>query len=769
MYYEIIYTRCKYGLTNWKPSKNEGFKVYSCSSDLYKSNIVDINLLMQTIQKKLNFKDEHEAVDIYIFNRDNNKTNILNVFHTVPVDDNPVGRYDNRPGMYVNQAVVGKFENIYPYELFGDTDIFTMTTKPRAFFYAEEQQELDIPVRQIESKAQAKYTPEIIKQFIDDGRLGLLKKAVSFIMSQKQSDVRRPKNLVIRDSGVEKIELWIAAIESAFSPRAASGITFAVKYDDYKLTKPYFDIIGFNSLENPQEIKNTDQSSYVVLDGIKKEIYVSVSDDSNDYLNLVTSFSKDHLDFVKGFLNSFGLYDPSPDVLKVYDSYKYLIQPEYKNTASCAKALKSISSYEMFQTEDLKNVYNIVKSRLDFFIKDDIKESLGIVAWLQKAAEVFNDVEMGDKVNNIIVSYVKNILFKNYKEGNFKEFCELIKDSSCFDSVKKWLAKTQTIDSYESVMAKFSPEDYVEYYEAVCDDTSDEKLVLSRCIKLCDKKKEKNSFKKVLEIVDEKHKGEAFAFLVESVVEYETDSIPYVLDCYLDQCSGARALEKLLNEAIHTDNISNIGKETILRYIDSKLDVSDHNMYGLAEKLQKTANGNVKLINTAHVMANRLFDDVRGRSSLKKPLQLYEDQGFPFVDNEQYIDDLTEKIICTDMSDDEHGYILELLSRCEVYFEAYLSKVALMCEKYKGKWNFVITYIGKLTDIQIKKGAAKIIANAFFSNQPKKKKLESYMKYITDEKGCEYYQSILNVIFKKLEENNGSSGSSGIIGKIFRR
>ena len=103
----------------------------------------------------------------------------------------------------------------------------------------------------------------------------------------------------------------------------------------------------------------------------------------------------------------------------------------------------------------------------------------------------------------------------------------------------------------------------------------------------------------------------------------------------------------------------------------------------MAEKLQKTANGNVKLINTAHVMANRLFDDVRGRSSLKKPLQLYEDQGFPFVDNEQYIDDLTEKIICTDMSDDDHGYILELLSRCEVYFEAYLSKVALMCRYHQ--------------------------------------------------------------------------------------
>ncbi len=80
---------------------------------------------------------------------------------------------------------------------------------------------------------------EDISAFVADGRCDLLKKAVAFIVSQYSLPPEKRKFLVIRDEDSRKIELWIAAIESAFSPRMASGLPFATRRDNFVNSNKY--------------------------------------------------------------------------------------------------------------------------------------------------------------------------------------------------------------------------------------------------------------------------------------------------------------------------------------------------------------------------------------------------------------------------------------------------------------------------------------------------------------------------------------------------
>ena len=62
---------------------------------------------------------------------------------------------------------------------------------------------------------------------------------MAFLLSQYSLPTENRKYLVIQDEDAAKIELWIAAIQSAFSPRMASGLPFATRLDKFTNTNKY--------------------------------------------------------------------------------------------------------------------------------------------------------------------------------------------------------------------------------------------------------------------------------------------------------------------------------------------------------------------------------------------------------------------------------------------------------------------------------------------------------------------------------------------------
>ena len=84
----------------------------------------------------------------------------------------------------------------------------------RTFYYENEPSPLE--QRRELSDSGGSITSSDIARFIADGRKDAVKAAITFIIEQYRLPPESRKYLVIRDESSGFLELWIAAIESAF-------------------------------------------------------------------------------------------------------------------------------------------------------------------------------------------------------------------------------------------------------------------------------------------------------------------------------------------------------------------------------------------------------------------------------------------------------------------------------------------------------------------------------------------------------------------------
>ncbi len=341
MYAELIYTRCGSGvdiLKNMAAVTTSGFKVYSCSRSVVENGDLDLNLLLAVCQRKAAFKDPDVMDDAYCFEVTENGHKILSCFHPLHFNPNASGNYANRPGNFINQVIVSSFEGLYPYETFGCKNLWNACDHPEEYFYVNKPEIL--PERKVDTGTPV-ITDEAIRNFINEGRTELLKQAVCFIIEQFQEKNDRQKFLVIKDKSNLEIQLWIAAIESAFSPAIASSIPFAMcmprfessnRYGikngkfvpDINLKDPdqhqrlHAMIVGIDSrLWTSSVLKSSD---YVVLDAEAGTIdYQGVV--SEPYYDLVAVHNMKKIRFFRDFLQHLNVKAPCVEILKLADFY----------------------------------------------------------------------------------------------------------------------------------------------------------------------------------------------------------------------------------------------------------------------------------------------------------------------------------------------------------------------------------------------------------------------------------------------------------------
>ena len=240
MYSELIYTRCGEGidiLRGRSPIKNSGFKVFSCSDMVTEEGVADLPLLYATAQSKETYTDPSFMDDAYLFVVPDLGEKFLLNFHPIPFDKNATGDYSHRPGNFINQIFIGGFEDIYPYETFGNEAVWDAQKRGEAYYY--ENSPTSLALRDDLTDSVGKICLDDIKAFVADGRREVLMSAIAFVVSQYSLPPEERKFLAIRDENSRRIELWVAAIESAFSPRMASGLSFATRLDKFVNANKY--------------------------------------------------------------------------------------------------------------------------------------------------------------------------------------------------------------------------------------------------------------------------------------------------------------------------------------------------------------------------------------------------------------------------------------------------------------------------------------------------------------------------------------------------
>lgn len=490
MYSELIYTRCRQGidiLKGGRPVLSDGFKVYSCSKDILDEDATDLPLLFNMAQCKQTYSDPNFMDDVYVYSVPDKGRSILVNFHPIPFDRDAKGDYSHRPGNFINQLFVGDFGDVYPFELFGNVAVWDAQARGEAFYYENEPQplacrpELDATVGSI--------TVGDIERFVSDGRRDVVKAAIAFLIEQYELPPENRKYLVIRDESSSFLELWVAAIELAFSPHMSSGLSFATRMDKFMNTNRYTVsqnglyqvqmnlqdpkqkqrframIVGVDERDraNISAVRALPNAPYVILDGKSKTIDYS-ADTSSAYYLLVTSYDERHVVFCREFLQMLDIRQPTRDVLKLYDAYivldgNFSSHPAWK----VAAALATLEAQQMLPCTYLSSLYNGIKEALPHYLKEDLLSAFTILKWLQKAASIVGDVQAAKEFDTIVGKAFADCVYGDPLGRGTSEFWSSIGNSAFASVAASYLTSGEVFGLHQLDTAKYGADDWIAF------------------------------------------------------------------------------------------------------------------------------------------------------------------------------------------------------------------------------------------------------------------------------------------------------------------
>lgn len=490
MYSELIYTRCGEGidiLRGRNPIKNSGFKVFSCSENVTEAGFTDLPFLYATAQSKEPYADPSFMDDAYLFVVPDLGGKYLLNFHPIPFNRTATGDYSHRPGNFINQIFIGQFDDIYPYELFGNESVWDAQKRGEAFYY--ENSPTPLAQRDDLGETIGYINFDDIAAFVAEGRREALMGAIAFIIAQYSLPPEKRKFLVIRDEHSKLIELWIAAIESAFSPRMAAGLSFATRLDKFANANKYTVNLSGQyqtqiNLQSPNQklrframivgVDERDRTSaaaakalanspYVVLDGKTKTLSVDV-DTSNPYYRYVTTYDEGHEYLCRQFMQMVDVASPSGDVLRLYSAFVSLSR--YSSSKQLKDLLTSLSilgQYKLKNTSDLERLYREIKQDIPRFLKEDAVSSFAIMRWLDLAAAVIGDEPVSETFRDAVCrSYADNIYMRPQSESTM-DLQNAIKKSGFAQSAYDHIILRTTVGAYANAIHAYKPADWVSF------------------------------------------------------------------------------------------------------------------------------------------------------------------------------------------------------------------------------------------------------------------------------------------------------------------
>lgn len=492
MYSELIYTRCGEGvdiLRGRNPIKNSGFKVFSCSENITDAGFTDLPFLYATAQSKEPYADPSFMDDAYLFVVPDLGGKYLLNFHPIPFDRTATGDYSHRPGNFINQIFIGQFDDIYPYELFGNKSVWDAQNRGEAFYY--ENSPVPLAQRDDLGETIGYINFDDIAAFVAEGRREALMGAIAFTVTQYSLPPEERKFLVIRDENSKLIELWIAAIESAFSPRMAAGLSFATRLDKFANANKYTVnlsgqyqtqinlqspnqklrframIIGVDERDrtNAASAKALANSPYAVLDGKTKSLSVNV-DTSNPYYRYVTTYDEGHEYLCRQFMQMVDVTSPSGDVLKLYSAFVSLSRySSNKQLKDLLAGLNVLGQYELKKTSDLERLYREIKQDIPRFLKEDAVSSFAVMSWLERTAVVVGDDSVRESFNDVVCrSYADNVYMRPQAESTMDLHNAIMKSTFAQGASDHIISRT-TVEAYANAVQTYKATDWVSFTE----------------------------------------------------------------------------------------------------------------------------------------------------------------------------------------------------------------------------------------------------------------------------------------------------------------
>lgn len=832
MYSELIYTRCRQGidiLKGGRPILSDGFKVYSCSKDILDGDVADLPLLFNMAQCKQAYSDPNFMDDVYVYAVPDKGRNILVSFHPIPFDKDAKGDYSHRPGNFINQVFVGDFENVYPFELFGSEVVWDAQSRGEAFYYENEPQPL--ACRPELDGAVGSIVVDDIERFVSDGRREAVKSAVAFFIEQYTLPPESRKYLVIRDESSSYLELWVAAIESAFSPRMASGLPFATRMDKFMNVNRYTInqnglyqvqmnlqdpkqkqrvramIVGVDERDkaNVSAVRPLPNAPYVILDGKSRKIDYT-ADTSSAYYSLATSYDEQHLRFCREFLQMLDIGQPTSDILKLYDAYTVLDNSFANSPArKIATSLAVLETQRMLPCGYLNRIYGVIKEALPRYLKEDLLSAFTILKWLQKAAHIIGGAQASTEFDSIVSKTFADCVYGAPLSKGTTEFWSSIRNSEFADVAAGFLVRNETFESYRDDTEKYNADAWIAFcqiylpcakkagayttdgvYNAVrsgitsCIQSAETKKALEICEMMfrVDSQISRDLLVRLsCEASDPKSKQYMWLLLRSDAGLVASDRAAidfahfmqkqgqgllssYVMEYRAKMISQPSDMERYLDAVLSDPAFKNSDWSEVYIALDSKLRLHDKTSVRMATRLQEVRSGKEVCPTSAHISALNTLSSKRSRNSIIDEFESYSKQGFPSIEDEEYIEKLVKALLSCEMDGKAFNTIVGIFASSRPYLRALSQEIIrTTTERNSYAWNVLMNTLSAKQDSE----TITILSDECVAARKSGKQMDQLLNMLDSRTAQDYFSEIADDVRQKKERETPKTG----LGRLF--
>ncbi|EJU23461.1 hypothetical protein HMPREF1143_2243 [Peptoanaerobacter stomatis] len=800
MFYEAIYTRCRKGvdIKTGKEIANDGFKVYSYSKELIDDNIVDIPFFANEIQRVQSYSDPDFMEDAYLYYTPLIGKNFLINFHPISFNPSVEGNFAKRRGNIINQALIGDYSDIYPFEMFRDKEIWNAQERGEAYYYAND------PIAQsgrddIDSPPGMYYVDDI-KEFINDGRREALKCAIAFLIKQFSDAEEKSQYMVILDDTASNIELWVAAIEYAFSPKIAANISFATRMDSF-VNKNKFKqgeitngtsnsladelkskframVIGVVSSDrqNVSLTRSAQNYGFVLIDGKQKKAMFDI-DISDKYFDVVTTYTDEHIEFCREFLQTFGLEIPSPDLFKLLKCYTSLLD-EKITVNDYIKAIQDITKFPIYKTRTLRWLYSQANKMLDECIQKDFLGAVSVMNWIENAALVLNDTESSDRLSDIVCNAFEKTLFAKDLIEETNKVWRTINSCGFTQTVSKRVTDHKVILKNAALIANATPEKAVQIAkiyiaaskEISLNEVESAKILAVNCVTACYNCKDDkvmaelvSTFKQFIgvdetefwfdvakncdiniaaytldgflastaDIVSTEKTLIAFCEkLVEKNYEYV---VPSAVKQFINNAKSFSEIERLFSNKTLSDIIKKDDIPKVLKYVDDRIGLAK-GAIKIAQIIQENRTERTVYPNSAHILGLDAIINKSRKEELSEQLSSFVKQGFPSINNAEFINEFTTSIIKAKLTDKEAVFLLKrIVLQPDTYFKAFLIETNSLISKNGDLWGLAISVASNIKDDDLKQKANTVLSTTLLECNQSIKAINKLEDYVDDD------------------------------------